>query len=400
VTVAKAPSVRGRNTTTMVLIVGIMLIAANLRPALTGVGPLVDDIRADLGLSGAAAGLLSALPLLMFALFAPVSSAAALRFGTERTLFGALLGLTAGIVVRSVPVVAAIWVGTAVVGASIAFFNVLLPSVVKRDFPRQLGLMIGIYSAVQSVIAALASGIAVPIAGDSSSGWRLSMGIWSGLALIAAAVWSPQLRRPSTLAPVGTAKVGTPWRSLLAWQITGFMGLQSLAFYVVIAWLPSIEKSAGTSATAAGWLLFVFQLVSVVASLMMSVLIQRVGDQRLLGFASAAVSFVGVLGLLLASSWTPLWIVLMGLGTGGSIVLALSLFGLRTGDHTQAAALSGMAQLVGYLVAAAGPVAIGALHDATNSWTVPLEVVAAVVFVQGTFAVLAGRDRVVRWPED
>jgi CP family cyanate transporter-like MFS transporter len=386
-----------RHRRPVLLIAGILVLAANLRPALTGVGPLVDDIRADLGLSGAAAGFLAALPLLMFAAFSPVASAVALRIGTERALWGALVGLSAGIVVRSAALPGAIWVGTAVVGASIAFFNVLLPSVVKRDFPRHLALLIGVYTSVQSVVAALASGTAVPIAGHGSSGWRLALGCWAGLAVLGLIVWAPQLRRASTLAPVGTAKVGTPWHSPLAWQITCFMGLQSLAFYVVIAWLPSIEKSAGASPTAAGWFLFLFQIVSVVASLGCSALIQRLPDQRLLGLAAAGSSVLGILGLLAAPSWSPLWMVLMGLGTGASIVIVLSLFGLRTGHHSEAAALSGMAQFVGYLVAAAGPVTIGALHDATNSWTIPLIVIAALTVVQGVFAWLAGRDRLVLW---
>jgi MFS transporter, CP family, cyanate transporter len=388
-------SVRHRRP--ILLIAGILVVAANLRPALTGVGPLLDDIRADLGLSGSAAGLLTALPLLMFAVFSPVSSAVALRIGTERALWGGLVGLAAGILLRSAPVTGAIWVGTAIVGASIAFFNVLLPSVVKRDFPRHLGLLIGIYSAVQSVVAALASGIAVPIAGHSASGWRWSMAVWAALAVVAVVVWSPQLRRPSTRALPSAVKVRTPWHSALAWQVTSFMGLQSLVFYATIAWLPSIEKSAGTSATAAGWLLFLFQIVSVISSLGSSALIQRLPDQRLLGLAAAASSVIGVIGLLVATSWSPLWMVLMGLGTGASIVIALSLFGLRTADHTQAAALSGMAQLVGYLVAAAGPVAAGALHDATDSWTPPLLLIAAFIVVQGCVIAYAGRNRLVSW---
>jgi CP family cyanate transporter-like MFS transporter len=390
------PPVRHRRP--ILLIAGILVLASNLRPALTGVGPLVDDIRADLGLSGAAAGFLAALPLLMFAVFSPVSSAVALRFGTERALWGALVGLTAGILLRSAALPGAIWVGTAIVGASIAFFNVLLPSVVKRDFPRHLALLIGVYTSIQSVIAALASGTAVPIAGNSASGWRLALGCWAGLAVLGLVVWAPQLRRASTLAPAGSIKVRTPWHSALAWQITCFMGLQSLIFYVVIAWLPSIEKSAGTSSTAAGWLLFLFQIVSVVSSLGSSAVIQRLPDQRLLGLAAAGSSVVGVIGLLAAPSWSPLWMVFMGLGTGASIVIALSLFGLRTAHHTEAAALSGMAQLVGYLVAAAGPVTIGALHDATNSWTVPLIVIAGLIVIQGTFVMLAGRNQLVRWP--
>ncbi|MFF5228221.1 MFS transporter [Dactylosporangium sp. NPDC000521] len=383
---------------TGLLVVGILLIATNLRAALTSVGPVLDDVRADLGLSATAAGVLTALPLLAFAGFSPVAPLVARRLGLERTLGLGLAVLAAGIVLRSVPVAGGIWAGTVAIGASIAFFNVLLPSLVKRDFPDRVAQLSGGYSATQSIVAAVASGLAVPIAGQSTAGWRIALGCWVGLTVVAAAVWLPRLRaRPA--GPDGgtgaTAARRSPWRSPIGWQVTLFMGLQSLVFYVMVAWLPSIEQDHGVSATTAGWHLFVYLIASVVANLAAPHLMRHLPDHRLVALLCATVILLGVGGLLLAPGIAVVWLVCAGLGAGLSLVLCLSLFSLRAVDHRQAAALSGMAQSVGYLLAACGPVLIGALRDASGSWTLPLATMCALIAVMGCFAVLAGRDRVI-----
>ncbi|MGI5176591.1 MFS transporter [Dactylosporangium sp. CA-152071] len=383
---------------TGLLVVGILLIATNLRAALTSVGPVLDDVRADLGLTATAAGVLTALPLLAFAGFSPVAPLVARRLGLERTLGLGLAVLAAGIVLRSVPVAGGIWAGTVAIGAAIAFFNVLLPSLVKRDFPDRVAQLSGGYSATQSIVAAIASGVAVPIAGQSTAGWRIALGCWVGLTVIAAAVWLPRLRT-RLAGPDGGAGAAaahrSPWRSPIGWQVTLFMGLQSLVFYVMVAWLPSIEQDHGVSATTAGWHLFVYLIAAVVANLAAPHLMRRLPDQRLVALLCAAVILLGVGGLLLAPGLSVVWLVSAGLGAGLSLVLCLSLFSLRAVDHRQAAALSGMAQSVGYLLAACGPVLIGALRDASGSWTLPLATMCALIAVMGGFAVLAGRDRVI-----
>ncbi|MEV4512338.1 MFS transporter [Dactylosporangium sp. NPDC049525] len=379
------------------LVVGILLIATNLRAALTSVGPVLDDVRADLGLTATAAGVLTALPLLAFAAFSPVAPLVARRLGLERTIGAGLAVLAAGIVLRSVPVTGAIWVGTVAIGVSIAFFNVLLPALVKRDFPDRVAQLSGAYSATQSVVAAIASGVAVPIAGDDPAGWRIALGCWVGLAVVAAAFWLPRLRtRPPGPADAGAAATHrSPWRSAIGWQVTLFMGLQSLVFYVMIAWLPTIEHDHGVAASTAGWHLFVYLISAVVANLAAPHLMRRLPDQRLVGLLCAALILIGVGGLLLAPGAVVAWLVSAGFGAGMSLVLCLSLFSLRAVDHRQAATLSGMAQSVGYLLAACGPVLIGALHDASGGWTLPLAVLCVVIAVMGGFAVQSGRDRVI-----
>ncbi|MET7418945.1 MFS transporter [Dactylosporangium sp. NPDC005555] len=394
-TATLATPVRAR---TGLLVIGILLIATNLRAALTSVGPVLDDVRADLGLTATAAGVLTALPLLAFAGFSPVAPLVARRLGLERTIGLGLAVLAAGIVLRSLPVTGGIWVGTVAIGASIAFFNVLLPSLVKRDFPDRVAQLSGGYSATQSIVAAIASGVAVPIAGQSTAGWRIALGCWVGLTVIAAAVWLPRLRTrpPGADSAAGTtAAHRSPWGSAVGWQVTLFMGLQSLVFYVMVAWLPTIEQDHGVSATTAGWHLFLYLIAAVAANLTAPHLMRRLPDQRLVALLCAALILLGAGGLLLAPGLSVVWLFSAGFGAGTSLVLCLSLFSMRAVDHRQAAALSGMAQSIGYLLAACGPVLIGALRDASGSWTLPLATVCALTAIMGAFAVLAGRDRVI-----
>lgn len=382
----------------VLLVVGILLLATNLRAALTSVGPLLSDIRLDIGLSATEAGVLTALPLVCFAAFSPLAPLAARRLGLEWTLWLGLLVLTAGILSRSLVTGAGVWIGTVLIGASIAAFNVLLPSLVKRDFPDRVAQLSGGYSATQSVVAAVASGVAVPIAGAEPGGWRLALGCWAGLSLLAAVVWLPRLRtRAAGVAPpVAVAgSYRSPWTSAIGWQVTAFMGLQSLVFYVIVAWLPSIEHDNGVATSVAGWHLFAYLISAVVANLLAPVIMRRLPDQRLAGLLAGGLIGVGVAGLLWAPPITVLWVLCAGFGAGLSLVLCLSLFSLRSVNFGQAAALSGMAQSIGYAMAACGPILIGWLRDLSGSWALPLSVLLCLVAALCVVAQLAGRARVI-----
>lgn len=379
--------------------IGVLLIAINLRVSFVSVGPVLANISGDLGLSSAAAGFLTGLPLIAFAIFSPVGPGFAASLGLGRALWVSLLILASGIVLRSLPVAGFIWAGTALIGLAIAFLNVLVPSLVKRDFPTRVSQVTGSYTATQAAFAALGAAVVVPVAGTSPAGWRLALGIWVGLALIAMAVLLPWLRRHmSATAGAGSPALPyrSPWRSALGWQVTLFMGLQSIAFYVLMAWLPTIEQSRGVSATTAGLHLSVFLLVSVFASLATGGILHRGSDQRLVSFVSSLLTFVTFLGLAVVPDLTLLWVVLGAVGCGSLIVIALSLFSLRTVNYAQAASLSGMAQSVGYALGAAGPVMFGGLRDVSGDWTVPLIVTAAIMAVLAATGVLAGRDRQIR----
>jgi CP family cyanate transporter-like MFS transporter len=402
----------------LLVMAGVLLIGANLRAAITSVGPVLAEIRQDTGMGGAVASLLVSLPLVGFALVSPVAPALARRFGLERSLAGSLVVLMLAIVARSLPLTGAIWVGTVFLGAAVAVLNVLLPALIKREYPARIGAFTGLYSAVQTGVAAVAAGLAVPLS-STAGGWRFALGVWAGLALIGVAVFLPQLsarfaaEAPSVVPAVfETAKGvsaqdaaaavppvarlrGSMWRSLLAWQVTLFLGLQSTVFYVVITWWPSIEREDGVPAVVAGFHQFVLQATGIAGTLAAGALLQRLRDQRGLAAVLSLFSLTAVIGQMVLPVFAVAWVTLLGIAAGGSIVVGLSLFGLRTRNHMQAAALSGMAQSVGYLIAACGPVSLGLMHDVLGSWRLPLVILAAVCVAPLVFAILAGQDRYV-----
>lgn len=379
-------------------LLGVVLIAMNLRVGFVTVGPLLEDISADLHLSAGQAGVLTGLPLAMFALFSPAAPGLARRMGLDRALWGSLLLLTLGILGRSAPAMGAVWAGTAVIGIGIAVLNVLVPSLVKREFPARVSQVTGVYTAVQAGVAAAASVVVVPIAHAAPAGWRLALGVWAGFGLLALAALLPWLRRrPSAPAAPGARAPGSrsPWRSALGWQVTAFMGLQSVAFYVFMSWLPSIEQSHGIGAATAGTHMALFLLLGVAASLGTGSFLHRFPDQRPVALTGSALALVAFTGLALAPQAMLLWVVVGAVACGNLIVVALSLFSLRSADHAQAAALSGMAQSVGYALAAAGPVLVGALYDATGAWELPLLLTAAAMALLCVVSLYAGRDRVI-----
>ena len=397
-----ASSATGRRAFLGSALLGVVLIAVNLRVGFVTVGPLLEEISKDLGITAGQAGLLAGLPLAMFALFSPVAPAVAARTGLDRALWLSLLLLTVGILGRSAPLPGAVWVGTAVVGIGIAFLNVLLPSLVKREFPLRVSQLTGVYTSIQGAVAAVGTALVVPIAHAAPAGWRLALGVWAVLAVVALVVLFPWLqRRPPAPGAHDEAAVRyrSPWRSALAWQVTLFMGLQSMAFYVLMAWLPSIERSHGVSATVAGTHVALFMLVGMVSSLSTGALMQRTRDQRPVAVTGSLLALATFAGLAAAPELALLWVVLGAMGCGSLIVVALSLFSLRSGDHHQAAALSGMAQSVGYGLAAVAPVVVGALYDAGGRWEPPLFLMAGLMGVLCVFAMLAGRDRVIGPPE-
>ncbi|MBB1160269.1 CynX/NimT family MFS transporter [Amycolatopsis dendrobii] len=375
------------------VLAGVLLIAMNLRAAITSLNPVLGLVQADQGLSSIAASVLVSVPLIAFAGCSPIAPKVAAKLGLERMLGAAVLLLAVGILLRSTPPQLLLWTGTALLGVAIAILNVLLPALVKRDFPARIGPVTGTYTAVQSGVAAIAAGVAVPLAGQEAGGWRLSLGVWAGLALVALGVFLPQSRRSGAAPLVRTAGVVRPWTSWLAWQVTVFMGLQSLAFYVLVTWLSSIEHAAGISSMAAGFHQLLFNLSGLAGSLVCSMVIHRLPDQRPVAIAGSLLLTVALTGLLVAPGVAVLWAVFAGLAGGSTLALALSLFGLRTRNYADAGALSGMAQSAGYTLAALGPVVIGAVHDAASSWTPALGVLIGLALVQTVFGGLASRPR-------
>ncbi|KWX69759.1 CynX/NimT family MFS transporter [Paenibacillus jilunlii] len=360
------------------MIVGIILIAANLRAPLTSVGPLVSLIRENVHISNTLAGLITTVPLIAFALLSPFVPKLGRRYGVERIMLISLIFLAIGIAVRSLSGAVTLYVGTAVLGFAITICNVLLPSLIKREFPQQMGTMTGVYSVSMNLCGAIASGISVPLAVGAGLNWQGALGVWGILSVISILFWAPQLKAPAKSAAVAGSSAGNKhqvniWRSPLAWQVTLFMGLQSTIFYVLVAWLPEILKDQGISSSQSGWFLSVLIMASLPFAFIVPVIAGRMTNQRLLVVITTILLLTGTLGLLYGSIHLVLfWAIILGMGAGFAFGLSMMFFGLRTRSAHQAAELSGMAQSIGYLLAAMGPALIGYLHDATHSWSVPL----------------------------
>ncbi|MFF5283195.1 CynX/NimT family MFS transporter [Streptomyces sp. NPDC012756] len=386
-----------------VLLVGIVLASLNMRVALASVAPLVGEISDAFGLSSTATSLVTSVPVLFLGLGALVAPWLGRRFGAERVLFAALLLLGVGILARVLPSVYALYGGGILVGTAIALLNVLMPGLIKRDFPDRAASMTSVYTGAMIAGATAAAAAAVPLEKALGGGWEASLGFWSLLAAVAALAWLPQVliaRGRSghgvRAVPAGGARPVNVWRSALAWQVTLFMGLQSLWSYVLIAWMPTIFTDHGMSRSTAGVVFAFNNLIQVAGAFAVPLLAGRMRSQRPLIVLVTTLVAAGYAGLMVApveGAW--LWSAVLGVGQGGAVGLALTLIVLRSGDALTAAGLSGMAQTVGYLMAAAGPLAAGALHQATGSWTLPIALVLAVCAAAAGVGLLAARDRTV-----
>ncbi|WP_064745224.1 CynX/NimT family MFS transporter [Pseudonocardia acaciae] len=350
-------------------LLGIVLIAVNMRAAIAATGPLVPDIRADLGLSRAAVSLLTTLPLLCFGLLATGAAALGRRIGSERALLLAMLGVAAGSLLRVTPATAWLLLGTALIGAAVAVVNVLLPTVVKQHFGRRASAVTGVYTAALIAGAATASGLSAPLARLDGLGWRGALLVAGAPALVAAVVWLPRLR--GTHLPPKRVRISV-LRSRVTWALAVFMGMQSLLFFAMTAWLPSLLRDAGVSAYRAGVALALFNLLGVVGSLVVPAVAARRASQLPVAFAVCLAWAVALAGLNFAPGYYLVWSVLSGLAQGAALSLTLTLIVLRAPDADTARGLSGTVQGIGYLLAATGPLAMGTLRDATPGWGVPL----------------------------
>lgn len=384
------------------LMISILAIATNLRAPLTSVGPLVDDIRNSLGMSNAEAGLLTTLPLLIFAVLAILAPGIDRRFGDRLVLFCSAAVLTAGIVVRSLAGIGFLFAGTFLIGIAISMCNVLIPAVVKREFPARLGLLTGLYTVSMNTFGAIASGVSIPLAFGLGLGWARALVVWALPGAIAVGLWLPHLKNnrregdpPGSpargVSPAPGGKTGL-WRSRLAWWVTVFMGMQALLYYSLVAWLPKIFVFRGVSPSDAGWLLSLMQLLLIPSAFFGSVLAGRAPDQRGL-VAVACIAVIAGLGGMLGGGFgfTAPWVVVLGVGQGMFFGMAMMFFSLRTGSAAEAAQLSGMAQSVGYLLAAVGPTLLGLLHDLSGDWTMPFLFLLAAAAVAGVSGVMAGK---------
>ena len=375
------------------LVVGLVLVGINLRPALSSLSPVLKQVVAGTGLSGATAGLLTTLPVLCLGVFAPAAAVLARRFGAERAVGGLLIALAAGIALRSAGGIIPLFIGTVVAGACIGVTGILLPGIVKRDFGRQADLMTGVYTMALCFGAAVAAGATAPLSAWLA-GWQPALAFWALPALLAFIGWWPHMRHAHGKHSAARIERVSLWRRPIAWQVTLYMGLQSSLAYCVFGWLPVILQDRGLSALQSGMVVAVSILVQLITALG-GPFIARLGrDQRPAVLLMMLMCWAGLLGCLyapLSTLWW--WAVLLGLGQGGNFSVALSLIVLRSADARVAVSLSAMTQGIGYTLAAAGPYLMGVLHDLTGTWAAMGWLFSAIALAAVVAGTLAGRNR-------
>ncbi|MBG0830418.1 MFS transporter [Planomonospora sp. ID67723] len=377
------------------LVLGIVLAALNLRTAVTSVGPVLDQISAGLGMSGAGVGLLTTLPVLIFATVGAVTPATARKLGEHRLLLLGLLALGAGLLTRAMVDSAGVFlVSSAVALSGGAVGNVLIPTLVKRHFPGRAGTMTTVYTTALAVGTMLAAAATVPIERAADGNWHVALGVWAALAAVAALPWLVLLRSEPER-PAGAARLGmrTLVRSRLAWAVAAYFGTQSMVAYIMFGFLPKILTDGGLTTGQAGLLLGVFTAIGIPVSMIVPSVATRFADQRPVVAVFVALYAAGFLGLWLAPvSWAWLFTVLVGIGMG-SFPLALTMLALRTRTPEATAALSAFGQSAGYLIAGAGPLVVGVMHESTGGWTAPFALLLVVIAVQFAVGWYAGRAR-------
>jgi CP family cyanate transporter-like MFS transporter len=347
----------------------LVLIAFNLRPVFSSASAILPEIIEQTGLSSLGAGVLTTLPVVCLGLFAPLAPKLAQRIGAERTLLAVLVLLAFGTALRGFGSLALLFAGTALAGACIAVGNVLLPGLVKRDFASRTGMMTGLYTMALCAGAASAAGLTVPLKHMLGDSWSLALGAWALPALLVALIWFPHAFFRKVRTKHAGFRVEGLWRDRLAWQVTLFMGLQSSLAYCVFGWLSPILRERGLDGVTAGVVVSVSVMAQVFACLLVPSIAVRCRNQQFLNVGLVALAVIGLLGFLFAPISTVwLWAIVQGLGQGGLIAIAMTIIVLRSPNAHVASHLSGMAQCIGYILAATGPLLVGLVHSLTGSF--------------------------------
>ncbi|MDO6459348.1 MFS transporter [Granulosicoccaceae sp. 1_MG-2023] len=377
-------------------LLGMLLLAANMRGAIVVLGPLAEVVSGKLQLSGTALGLLTTIPVLCFGLLSVTAARLGRRYGLERILLASVLFVALGQALRTTGVYSVMLGGTVIVGAAIAVMNVLTPALVRRSFASHLPLVTGLYTFVMSGGAALAAFSAVPVMQMAGGDWRWSLGMWSALAGLTLLLCLPMLRYEHHTVN-NAAPSGSLWRNSDAWWLALMFGCQSMLFYTGTAWIAKIFIDLGSSETEAGALLTVFNMLGIPAALVAPVIYSAIGNKKLAMLLLHLPLFVGVFGFAFAPLQLPyVWMTCFGIGQGTMIALVLTLIGARGADPQTSASLSGMCQSFGYLLAACGPMLFGVLHDFLGDWQIPLYLFVVMLLTQFVAALKIASDRPIR----
>lgn len=383
---------------TFLLLFAIVLIAATLRSPITSVGPLIPFFREELEASNSIIGLVNTLPLLAFGLFSPFVPKLSSKYGMETTLLIAMLFLSIGVFIRSLGDVSTLLLGTLILGMAIAVGNILMPGLIKSSFPYRIGLMTGIYSVSMNIFGALASGISVPIASAPGLDWRNAMQVWSIISIVAVVVLALRLpiihaSRKKVFVNVKSQPSSALFKSKIAWAVTFFMGLQSFIPYSLFTWLPDILVTKGYTESEAGWLIAIYQVGLIPTTFLAPIIAARLQNQRFIACISGLLFFFGLLGVSLTSSNIIItFLIITGIGAGTTFSLAMMFFVLRTNTASESSQLSGMAQSIGYIVAALGPILLGSIAEWSGGWTVPLVILMIVSLCIAFLGTIAGKD--------
>jgi MFS transporter, CP family, cyanate transporter len=386
-------------------VVGVIALGYNLRGAITSLPPVFPELQSSLHLSAATISLLAATPVICFGVVSGFAAALARRLGEERVLLGAVIVLVAGLVTRGAVPAVLLFPGTVLASGAIAVMNVLLSSMIKRRWPERAGFLIGVYITALSAGAIVASLVSVPLWQASGGSVALTLGWLAAPAALAALLWLPQARSravtarqndpPSPRVPAPVARLAVH-RYALTWQVTLFMGMQSLLYYAALSWLPSILRDRGESAAGAGDLIALMGVGNLAVSMIVPMAAHRMRRQHALVLATVVAMTAGLAGMVYAPLGSAAaWALILGAGQNAALALAIFFTAARAPHAAAAASLSSFAQAVGYLLASAGPLEVGLLHSATGSWTVPVLVLFALTVVLLVAGLLAARPRVL-----
>ncbi|WP_417361994.1 CynX/NimT family MFS transporter [Galbibacter sp.] len=387
----------------VLLLLGVIFMASNLRAPLTAVGPVIDEISRDLNLSNAAAGLITTIPLMAFALLSGIIPRISKKYGMELVLLFSLILLSIGLVFRSMENIVTLFLGAGFVGAAITAGNVLMPAFIKNKFPKHLGSMMGVYSVMMNLTAALAAGFSITLGKVTGLGWKGSIGIWVILSLITIPIWLPQVRsrakgitkdRKDLIINEGKTNI---YKSRLAWAITIFMGVQSLMYYSLAAWLPKIMQTWGMSEESSGWVLSYVHFAQLPMALCGAIIAGRMKNQQILSGIIGLLYAIGIIGIIIfKTEYIWIWCILIGLASGFAYSLSMIFLILRTRNTSQATEMSGMAQGFGYLIAACGPPLFGVSFDISNSWTLSLTLLLFTCSILTFSGIIAGKATYIK----
>lgn len=380
-----------RNLT--LLAIGIVLLSCCLRGPFTSVGSMAGIVQESTGLSSSSTGLLTTIPLLAFAAVSPFVGTLCKKFGAGYVLLGSLLVLTSGILIRHFGGNSCLYIGTAIVGVGIAVGNVLPPAIIKVYFPEKIGLMTSLYGTCISLGASIASAIAIPIA--TSFGWKASLLVWIVLIIPTFLVCLPS--KDIKLADESSGNSSNLYRHPLTWWITFYTGVQSLMFYCFAAWLASMIQAKGFDSATSGLFVSVFMLACIPTTFLTPILIAKMKNQSVLATGIGLAYTFGVTLLYMADSVPMMMVAIVcaSLASGGTFSFILSAYGMRTKNGQDASNLSGIAQSVGYILAATGPVLFGKLYDTTQNWTIPILILIGSALFLALAGWFIGKDRVI-----